>query len=154
MGICRKIVIINLHHMQMLFMLWIKYKLSECLAPAQTWRPPVENSLATILPRPADTVRHSEELTPKSFYASQILLCSEKFVLNIWSKQLYFPLKNVSSPQTLKPSYGPDSAKIVSAIRIFCFEGHSASRCSITSKTFFHKSPLGGRLVFYKSPWT
>jgi len=39
--------------------------------------------MATILPRPADTVRHSEELTPKSFYASQILLCSEKFVLNI-----------------------------------------------------------------------
>ena len=39
------------------------------------------------------------------------------------------------SPQTLKPGYGPDSANIVSAIRIFCFEGHSASRCSITSKT-------------------
>jgi len=32
----------------------------------------------------------------------------------------------------------------VSAIRIFCFEGHSASRCSITSKKFFWKSPLGG----------
>ena len=40
-------------------------------------------------------------------------------------------------PQTLKPGYGPDSAKIASAIRIFCFEDHSASRCSITSKTFF-----------------
>jgi len=43
----------------------------------------------------------------------------------------------VSSSQTLKPGYGPDSAKIVAAIRIFCFEGHLASRCSITSKTFF-----------------
>jgi len=32
---------------------------------------------------------------------------------------------------------------ILSAIRIFCFEGHSALRCSITSKTSFYKSPLG-----------
>jgi len=30
--------------------------------------------------------------------------------------------------QTLKPGYGPGSAQIVSAIRIFCFEGHSALR--------------------------
>jgi len=32
--------------------------------------------------------------------------------------------------QTLEPGYGPGSAKIVSAIRIFCFEGHSVRRCS------------------------
>jgi len=54
-----------------------------------------------------------------------------------------FPPKNVFSPQTLKPGYGPDSAKIVSASKVlktiqpFCFEGYLASRCSITSKTFF-----------------
>jgi len=41
------------------------------------------------------------------------------------------------SPQTSKPGYGPGSAKTMSAIRIFCFESHSASRCSITSKIFF-----------------
>jgi len=35
------------------------------------------------------------------------------------------------APPKLKTGYGPDSVKIVSAIRIFCFEGHSASRCSI-----------------------
>jgi len=35
------------------------------------------------------------------------------------------------APQTLKHGYGPDSAKIVSAINVFWFEGHSASRCSI-----------------------
>jgi len=29
-------------------------------------------------------------------------------------------------PQILKPNYGPVSAKIVSAIRIICFEGHAA----------------------------
>jgi len=40
-------------------------------------------------------------------------------------------------PQILKPGYGPGSAKIVSAIRIFCFEGHSASRCRKSRKVFF-----------------
>jgi len=40
------------------------------------------------------------------------------------------------SPPTLKPGYGSGSAKIVSAIRIFCLEGHLPSRCSIT-KLFF-----------------
>ena len=33
MRICGKIFIINLHHLQMLFMLWIKNKFSECLVP-------------------------------------------------------------------------------------------------------------------------
>jgi len=33
MGICGKIFIINFHNLQMLFMLPIKYKFSECLAP-------------------------------------------------------------------------------------------------------------------------
>jgi len=50
------------------------------------------------------------------------------------------------APQNLKPGCGPGSAKIMPAIRIFCFEGHSASRCSITSKTFFHKLPSRGLL--------
>ena len=36
------------------------------------------------------------------------------------------------APQTLKPGYGPGPAKVVYAIRISCFEGHSATRCSIT----------------------
>jgi len=53
------------------------------------------------------------------------------------------------SPQTLKPGYGPDSAKIVSEIKVFCFEGHSASRCSITSKYFFYKSSSGGPLCAF-----
>jgi len=42
------------------------------------------------------------------------------------------------APQTSKPGYGPGFAKIVSAIRIFCFEVYSASRCSITSKFFLY----------------
>jgi len=35
MGICGKIFVINLHTLQMLLMLWIKNKFSECLAPLQ-----------------------------------------------------------------------------------------------------------------------
>jgi len=42
-------------------------------------------------------------------------------------------------PQTLKPGYGPGSAKIVSAIRMFYFEAHSASRCSITELFFINR---------------
>ena len=46
------------------------------------------------------------------------------------------------APRTfLKAGYGPGSAKIVSAIRIFCFEGHSATRCSIM---FFVNNHYGG----------
>jgi len=55
-----------------------------------------------------------------------------------------FPPKNVFSPKTLKPGYGPDSkSKIVSAVKVlktirpFCFEDYLTSRYSITSKTFF-----------------
>ena len=33
MGICGKLFIINLHNLRMVFMLRIKYKFSECLAP-------------------------------------------------------------------------------------------------------------------------
>ena len=43
----------------------------------------MEDFLATAMPRPADTVGHSEVVTPKSLLRPQILLCSEKFVLNI-----------------------------------------------------------------------
>jgi len=46
---------------------------------------------------------------------------------NIFPKYVGLPC-----PQTLKPGYGSGSAKIVSAIRTFSLEGHTASRCSIT----------------------
>ena len=45
---------------------------------------PMEEILATVLPRPADTgAHHSEAVTPNIFCAPQILLCTEIFVLNI-----------------------------------------------------------------------
>ena len=40
MRICGKIFIIDLHNLQMLFMLWIKNKISECLAPLHEYEGP------------------------------------------------------------------------------------------------------------------
>ena len=40
MGICGKIFIFNLHNVQKLFMLWIKYKFSECLDPCTKMKVP------------------------------------------------------------------------------------------------------------------
>ena len=37
---CRKIFIINLHNLQMLFVLWIKNKFSECLVPCTNMKAP------------------------------------------------------------------------------------------------------------------
>ena len=48
-------------------------------------------------------------------------------------------------PQTLKPYYRPGCAKIMSAITIFYFEVHSASRCSITWLFFINH--IWGALV-------
>jgi len=60
-------------------------------------------------------VGHSGAVTPNLFCVS------ENFV--VLRKQKSFPLNMYFSPQTLKPGYGPDSAKIVSAIKVFWFDG-------------------------------
>jgi len=89
--------------------------------------------LATVLSRLADTGGDSGAVTPKSFLRPQKFLLLRKTFFKHMIKTKCFPTKNVFClPQTLKPGYGPVCAKIVSAIRIFCFEGHSSSRCSIT----------------------
>jgi len=131
MGICEKIFIINLHNLQMLLMLWIKYKFSECLAPLHKheglqWK--------TFWRRFCSSPQIRGAVTRKSFCAPQKFVVLREFVLNIWKK---FSPKNIVFPQTLKPGYRLGFAKIVSVIRIFCCEGHSVSRCGITSKTFF-----------------
>jgi len=79
----------------------------------------MEDFLATVLHRPADTVGHSGAVTPRSF------LCFPNFVvlskicfkhkINI---EIFPPQKCISPLQTLKPGYGPGSAEIVSAIKI------------------------------------
>ena len=92
----------------------------------------MEDFLAMVLPRPADTVGHSGQLPPNILCPAKFC-CAQKNLFQTHDKnqnlspiKMYFPLI------TLKPGYGPGSAKIVSAIRIFCFEVHSASKCSIT----------------------
>jgi len=55
MGIWKKLFLIDLHNLQMLFMLRIKYKFSECLAPAQICSPPMEHFLAMVVSKPVAT---------------------------------------------------------------------------------------------------
>ena len=104
----------------------------------------MEDFLVTVLPGLQTRGGIWGQLLPNLFVPPQILLCSEKFVLNKWSKQNLIRWRCIFPSQTLKPGYAPGSAKILSAFRIFYFEGHSASRCNMMSKTFFHKSPLRG----------
>jgi len=71
MRICGKIFIINLHNLQMLFMLWIKNIFSECLSkiPAQTWRPAMEDFPATVCPGPQTRWGIREQLPSNLFCA-------------------------------------------------------------------------------------
>ena len=72
MGICEKIFIINLHNLQMLFMLWIKYKLSECLASLHKYEGPQwKNFWRRFCPGP-QTRGHSGPVTPQIFFLHQI----------------------------------------------------------------------------------
>jgi len=103
MGICGKLFIINLHNLQMLFMLWIKNTFLECLAPLHKHEDP---QWKTFRRRSAQARRHGGAFGgsyPQIFFvSSKILLCSKKFVLNM-IQQKSLPSKNVFSPQTLKP---------------------------------------------------
>jgi len=86
-------------------------------------------------------VGQSGLLHPNLFCAPQILLCSENLFEHTIKIKMFRP-KMCFAPQTLKPGYRPDSAKIAFEIRIFCFECQSDSRCSIMSNVFY-KSLLG-----------
>jgi len=133
MGICEKIFIINLHNLQMLFMLWIKNKFSEHLVPLHKLEgPQCKTYWRRFYPNP-QTGGNSEAVTLKSFLCLIKFCCAQKNLFQTCDKNRNLsPLKMCFSPKKLKPGYRPGSAKIVSVIRIFCFEGQSASRCSIT----------------------
>jgi len=77
----------------------------------------MEDFLATV-PRPAGTVGIRGQLPPNLVCASQNYVVLRKFRFKHMIKIKIVPLKNVFSPQTLKPGYGPGSAKIVSAIQV------------------------------------
>ena len=100
----------------------------------------MENFLATVCPGP-QTLGTLGGSYPPNFFMPPKFCCAQKNVFETYDENKNLsPIQMYLSPQTLKPDYGPDSAKIVSAIRIFCFEGHSASRRSITSKTLFRNN--------------
>jgi len=85
MGICEKIFIINMHNLQMLFMLWIKYKLSECLASLHKDEGPQWKTFwRRFCPGPQTRGAFGSSYPPNLFCVHQILLWSEKFVWNIW----------------------------------------------------------------------
>ena len=91
------------------------------------------------LPMPADAVGHAGAVAPKSFLWPPNFVVLSKICFKHLIKIKIFPHKNVfPPPQTLKPGYGPGSAKIVSVIRIFQYETYSASRCSITQLFFMN----------------
>ena len=81
----------------------------------------MEDFLATVRPRPADTgpIRGSYL---QLFCASPNFVALRKICFKHVIKTKIIPPENVFSPQTLKPGYGPDSATIVSAVRIFCLK--------------------------------
>jgi len=93
----------------------------------------MKDFLEMVLSRPADT-GHSGPVTPKSIFVSIRSCCGQKNLFETYdkNKNIFPKYVGLSCPQTSKPGYGSGSAKIMSAIRIFCFEDHTASRCSIT----------------------
>ena len=99
------------------------------------------------LPRPAYTGTFVGSY-PQIFFMPLEFCCAQKncfkhmITTNLsHNNKNLSPMKCILPSQTLKPGYRPCSVKIVSAIRIFYFESHSASRCSITSKNFFKGAP-------------
>ena len=78
-GICRKIFIINLHHLQMLFMLRIKHKFSESLAPFHKHEAPnVKLSGYGSSQACRHGGGHSRALNPKSFLCPTKFCCAHK----------------------------------------------------------------------------
>jgi len=62
---------------------------------------------------------HSVAVTPKSFCAPKFCSAQKNLFQTYDKNKNPSPIKIYFAPQTSKPSYGPGSAKIVSAIRIF-----------------------------------
>ena len=79
-GICGKMFIINLHILQMLFTLWIKYKFSECLAPLHKHE---GRNRRLSGDGSAQACRHGG-IHPQLSLSPLNFVVLKKFVLNIW----------------------------------------------------------------------
>ena len=136
MGLCDKIFIINLQNLQMLFMSWIEHKYSECLAPCTHKKPPngrfsgVGSAQAGRQGVNSGTIRSNLIFPPKFCSAQKNLFWTYDKNKNLSTLKMFW------SSQTLKPAQGLVLTKLCLQLT-YIFEGHSASRCSITSKTYF-----------------
>ena len=73
MGIWKKLFLIDLHNLQMLFMLRIKYKFSECLAPCTNMQAPNGTLFGDGCVQARSHRGQSREVTPKFCYAQKKL---------------------------------------------------------------------------------
>ena len=73
----------------------------------------MEDFLATVLSRPADTVENSGAVTPKSFLCPPNFVVFRKMCFKHMIKiKIFPPIKCIFLLQTLKPGYGPGCAKM------------------------------------------
>jgi len=83
--------IINLHNLQMLFMLWIKYKFSECLAPLHNMKDPNGRLSGN---GSAQARRHVGTVTPNSFLCLSKFYCAQEHLFWTYDKNKnLYPLK-------------------------------------------------------------
>ena len=122
----------------MLFMLWIKCKFSECLAPctnmkASNGRLSGDGSVQAC--------RHGD--------ISEDFVVLRKFFFKYMIKtKLIPPWKCVFPPKTLKPGYGPRSAKIVSAMGYFVLKAIQPQDVAYRRKRFLYITVRGPLWVF------
>jgi len=97
MRICGKIFTINLRNLQMLFLLWIKTKFSECLPPLHKHECTPWKTFWRRFCQGPQTQGGFGDSYPQIFCVPQILLFSEKFVSNMIKIKI-FPHKIVFCP--------------------------------------------------------
>jgi len=85
--------------------------------------------------------------SPQSFLPPNVVVLRKI----CFKTKIFPPEKYISIHPNLKTGYRPGPDKIVSAINVqHMFEGHTALRCSITSKNYFINQHYGGP---YKHFW-
>jgi len=90
MRICRKILTINLHNLQMLFMLWIKNKFSECLGPLHKHEGPQWKTFCDVAAQARRHGEHSGQLPLQCFLCPPNFVLLRKICFNHMIKMLIF----------------------------------------------------------------
>ena len=86
MRICGKTFIITLHNLQLLFMLWIKNKFSECLTPFHKYEGPQWTTFwRRFCPGPQTRWNIRGQL-PQSLFVPPKFFCAQKNLFQIYDK--------------------------------------------------------------------